>query len=144
MLAQLQGSCQPGGTAADDQGGHMQGSHAFEGKGILHRRQGGQPVQRLDRHSGEHFGHAGLDRPAIRQHQALRTLPVGTVDALRGAVLGVAPEGVDAVGEEGRGDPLPGAGCQGLALPGELEEIPLVNVQDGVVCDAEIGHAGGS
>jgi len=77
---------------------------------------------------------------AVGQDQALGALAVGAKDPLGGAVLGVAPERPDSVGEEGGSDGLALPGCVLAALPGEREGRTFLDGEDGMGFDTVLGH----
>ena len=96
---------------------------------------------RLDGHAGPDGLHAGFDRQAVGQDEALGALAVGAEDALGGVVLGMVAENPLAVGEQGGGDGLPLAGRQGPPFPGERDHFGGLRRQDRVPFDAISAHA---
>jgi hypothetical protein len=84
--------------------------------------------------------HAGLERLAIHDHQALRALPVGAENTLRRAIFVMVAEDPDAIGEQRRGNRIASAGLQRLAVPIKCEIVTRGNGKDWVLNDSVFVH----
>ena len=136
QLPQLDGGADAGRTTADDQDLDREILH--RGRTLLRRgiAQLRQALAALNLHARLDRRHARFDRPSIRNHGALRALPVDTEDALGTAVFLVVAEDTDPRGVEGRGDDLAPARFQSPVVEAELDVGLRQRRQDGMGGDA--------
>ena len=105
------------------------------------RGSSGRPSTGSTRMPGPDELHAGLDRQAVGQDQALGALAVGAENALGGVVLVMIAEGSLAVGEEGGRDRFALLRAEALGLS-RVKSMACRGrrSQDGVLVDAVIAH----
>jgi hypothetical protein len=142
-FAELDRGRQAGRPTADNEDGNADlldglepDRHVF---GHVDPREDRKPLHWLHAETRPDKLHAGLDRDAVSQDQALGTLAVGTEDALGGPVLGMMAEDPDAVGKEGRGDGLSLPRGQRPRCPEEGNFSAGRDGKDGMSVDAKHG-----